>query len=104
MNSEDQHSTAVLEEPKRVSPQTPVPKPVEGGGWDDEDEAPSGFKRFRATLIVGVLTLSGIVYASMSLSKKDGPAPVQQVTQVRNMRPRPAPPPPPPPPPPEAQK
>jgi periplasmic protein TonB len=106
MNSEDHNRTAVLDEPPpKLSKAAATREAVNAHhSWDDEDDGPTGFRKYRAPIIVGVLTAAGIAFAAMALSKKDtGQVQAQEVTQVRLMLP-PLPPPPPPPPPPEAAK
>ena len=64
-NDEEHGGLATLQKPK-------VPQPAVQEDWGDEDEAPTGFKKWRAPLIVAVLAAVGITYAVKILSKADG--------------------------------
>lgn len=99
----DEHgSLATLEPPTSQLPATHAPIHTD---WGDEDETPTGFKKWRAPLIVGVLTLTGICFAVKALSKSDnGGLRKENVTVVQLQLPPAPPPPPPPPPPPETMK
>ncbi|MEO6568779.1 MAG: TonB family protein [Opitutaceae bacterium] len=87
---------ATLEKPK-------LQQPVVHEDWGDEDEKPTGFKKWRAPLIVAVLTCTGITYAVKVLSKADGGGSRRDNTAMVQIQLPPAPPPPPPPPPPPEQ-
>ena len=66
--------------------------------WGDEEEKPTGFKKWRTPLVVALLTLGGIAYAVKVLSKADGSGlKKDNVTMVTLMPPPVALPPPPPP-------
>ena len=73
--------------------------------WGDEDEKPTGFKKWRAPLTVALITVVGIFYAVKAFTKAgSGGGRKENVTMVQIQLP-PAPPPPPrPPPPPETMK
>ena len=81
----------------------PKPQPTVHEDWGDEDEKPTGFKKWRAPLIVGLLTCIGITYAVKVLSKADGGGSRKDNTAMVQIQLPPAPPPPPPPPPPPEQ-
>ena len=95
-NDEKHGGLATLEKPK-------LPQPAVHEDWGDEDEKPTGFKRWRAPLIVAVLTCIGITYAVKVLSKADGGGSRKDNTTMVQIQLPPAPPPPPPPPPPPEQ-
>lgn len=95
--NEEEHGTlATLEKPK-------TPPPLAHDDWGDEDEKPTGFKRWRAPLIVAVFSCIGISYAVKILSKADGGGVRRDNTAMVQIQLPPAPPPPPPPPPPPEQ-
>ena len=98
MNPHDEEpgQLATLEKPKTAPP-------VVHEDWGDEDEKPTGFKKWRAPLIVGLLTCAGITYAVKILSKADGGGSRRDNTAMVQIQLPPAPPPPPPPPPPPEQ-
>ena len=106
-NSEESGGVATLEKPARPMPPpktAPVHAPVHTS-WGDEEEAPTGFKKWRAPIIVGVLTIAGIGWAVKTLSKADGRGMKKDsVTMVQLQLPPAPPPPPPPPPPPDRMK
>ncbi len=122
MNPEDsQHDhppVGTMEPPKpAAAPARPAPNvspvrkpaatisPNSGRGFDDDDDAPKGFKRFRMPIIIGVLAITGIVVAQRVLSTAtNSPPPKQDVQEVHIMMPPPSTPPPPPPPPPQEVK
>ena len=94
MKTEDEKAIAVMVEPEDSSGKaTPGDTPAKHVSvWDDEEDAPTGFRKYRAPLIVGILTIGGIAFATFGLSKKEGgPAQQAQVTQVRIMMPPPPP-------------
>jgi TonB family protein len=101
--NDENDTVSTLEPPASTTPAnaaTPAPatEPLPLN-WDDgaEDE-PSGFKKWGGPIIVGILTIATIAYATKLLSKKDNsPAPQQQTTVRIQMAPPPPPPPPPPP-------
>ena len=74
------------------------PQPAVHDDWGDEDDKPTGFKKWRAPLIVAVLTCIGITYAVKVLSKADGGGGRKDNTAMVQIQLPPAPPPPPPPP------
>ncbi len=92
-NDEEHSNLATLEKPR----------PTAHEDWGDEDEKPTGFKKWRAPLIVAVLTGIGITYAVKVLSKADGGGSRKDNTAMVQIQLPPAPPPPPPPPPPPEQ-
>lgn len=106
-NVEQDGGIATLERP---APPRSLPKsaPVHGPvhtNWGDEEEEPAGFKKWRAPIIVAVLTIAGIGGAAAMFSKADGRGlKKDNVTMVQLHLPPAPPPPPPPPPPPEAMK
>ena len=100
MNPHDEEpgNLATLEKPK-------TPQPVAHDDWGDDDEKPTGFKRWGAPVIIGLLTCVGIGYAVKVLAKAGGGGPRKEnTTMVQIQLPPVAPPPPPPPPPPEQMK
>ena len=104
MQFDDEPSVATLEKPPtppaRLPQKSNPSKPMDD--WDDEEEAPTGFKKYRVPIILGVLCATGIGFGAKLLSKSDsGHAAPSQVTQVKLMLPPTPPPPPPPPPPPQ---
>ena len=115
LNSDENGGVATLEKPAahpsrpKSAPlqerrQKPVHKPVHTD-WGDEEEAPTGFKKWRAPLIVAVLTIAGIWWAAKTFSKADGRGSKKDnVAMVQLHLPPAPPPPPPPPPPPETMK
>ena len=54
-NDEEHGVLATIEKPK-------PPPPSAHEDWGDDDEKPTGFKKWRAPLIVAVLTGIGITY------------------------------------------
>lgn len=91
-------NTETLEKP------TKVPKPADDG-WGVEEEEATGFKKWGAPLIVGLISAGAIGFAVKIFSKGDtGPAKRQETTYMPiTLTPQPTPLPPPPPPP-EAMK
>ena len=97
-NDEELSGVATIEKPK--------PAPASSHeDWGDDEETVTGFKKWRAPLILGLLTCLGIGYAVKVLSKADHGGPRREnTTMVQIQLPPVAPPPPPPPPPPEQMK
>ena len=106
-NADENGGLATLEEPatslaKRQPARTQPPIHT---NWGDEEEKPTGFKKWRAPLIVTVLTIVGIWTAARALSKADGRGVKKDNMTMVQLHLPPAPPPPPPPPPrPETMK
>jgi protein TonB len=107
MNTQTHSGGVQLEEPPaKAAPvkAASVAAPVNphAADWDDDDGLPrSGFRKYRAQIIVGVLTVGGLIAGWKAVaSKNDGPA-VQQAapTTMYKIQPPVTPPPPPPPPP-----
>ena len=91
-------NTDTLEKP------TKVPKPADDG-WGVEEEEATGFKKWGAPLIVGLISAAAIGFAVKIFSKGDtGPAKRQETNYTPIILTPAPPPPPPPPPPPEAMK
>ena len=98
-NDEEKGGIATLE------PKAPPVRPPAHDDWGDEDENPTGFKKWRAPLILGLVTLVGITYAVRIFSKAgSGGGKKDNVSMVQIQLPPAPPPPPPPPPPPETMK
>jgi protein TonB len=106
-NHEEEGGIAILDKPAPGPPpaKKAVVQPPVHTSWGDEDETPTGFKKWRAPLIVGVIAMAGISWAVKTLSKADGSGVRKQsVAMVQLQLPPAPPPPPPPPPPPETMK
>ncbi len=98
-NDEEKGGIATLE------PKAPPVRPPAHDDWGDEDEGSTGFKKWRAPLILGIVTVVGITYAVKIFSKAgSGGAKRDNVSMVQIQLPPAPPPPPPPPPPPETMK
>lgn len=99
MHSDNSKHTAVLEK-------KPHPAPVRAhAAWGDEEEKVTGFKKWRAPVLVAAIGITGLVFAIKTLSKSDGSnAKKESVAMVQVVLPPAPPPPPPPPPPPEQMK
>src|SRR4030095_2020270 len=102
--SDSKSNLATLDAP--APPLRKAAPPVEPvhSDWGDEDEKPTGFKKWRAPLIVALLTMTGIGYAVKVLSKADGSGAKKDSVAMIQIMPAAPPPPPPPPPPPEQMK
>jgi protein TonB len=101
-NEDDDGNIATLEKPaaRVMRPQAkPARAPVHTS-WGDEEETPTGFKKWRAPLIVAVLTIAVIGVAVKTLSKADSRGLKKDNMAMVQLHLPPAPPPPPPPPPP----
>jgi protein TonB len=81
----------------------PAVEPIHSD-WGDEEEKPTGFRKWRAPLIVALLSLTAIGYAVKVLSKADGSGAKKDSVAMIQIMPAAPPPPPPPPPPPEQMK
>jgi TonB family protein len=103
---EERKESAVAPPLNRAPANAPAPRDQTiHTSWGDEDEAPQGFKKWRAPLIVGLLTIAGLFVAVKVLSKADGRAAKKDsITTVQLHLPPAPPPPPPPPPPPDSMK
>ena len=88
-----------------LEPEAAPVRPPAHDDWGDEDVKATGFKKWRAPLIVGLITVVGITYAVKVFSKAgSGSGRKESTTMVQIQLPPAPPPPPPPPPPPEAMK
>src|SRR5262245_60289741 len=107
--SEIEGKTATLERPAvhKVAPAKPkAPAAPPRREWAEDEDEPTGFKKYRVPVIFSVVALTAIVGAKQMFSKAAN-APVAAVEQqvVKIVMPPPSTPPPPPPPPPqEVQK
>jgi TonB family protein len=97
-------NSATLDAPPRpLRKAAPAVEPVHSD-WGDEEEKPTGFKKWRAPLIVALLTIAGIASAVKVLSKADGSGLKKDNVTMVTLVPPPVALPPPPPPPPEQMK
>jgi periplasmic protein TonB len=98
MNTKEGNLTAVLEPPARPK----AAQPVEHESWGDDEEKPTGFKKWRMPLLVSSLAIFGVYHVGKKLANADGSAAKKEaMAMVQIMAPPPPAPPPPPPPPPK---
>jgi periplasmic protein TonB len=102
--NDSKSNTATLDAPAPPVRKTAPPVEPVHSDWGDEEEKPTGFKKWRGPLIVGLLTICGIAYAVKVLSKADGSGLKKDSVTMIQIMPAAPPPPPPPPPPPEQMK
>ena len=98
-NPDDKGGLATIEPHAPPNRKSGQPHPPAHSDWGDEDEKLTGFKKWRAPLFVGLLTLTGLGYAVKTLSKADGSGVKKENVTMVTIQPAPPPPPPPPPPP-----
>lgn len=72
MQHDDKASKADSKRPAPNAPNTPKPM----NDWDDDEPAPTGFKKHRVKIVVGVLALSAVGVAAKLLSKAGEGGPV----------------------------